>query len=109
MPLGLFRSQQKLLATLEKRKTTRRLKITALNQNLKLFEKVTYIKAFLSKVRSLQVKPKEFVTEPANTRTAGIDTNLSISVRGGGAGGQGGGRPHGLEKFQGKLCFQGKR
>jgi len=32
---------------------------------------------------------------------------MRIGVRGGGA--EGGGRPPGLENFQGKLCFQGNR
>jgi len=39
---------QKLLVTLEKRKMASRLKITALNKNLRLLEKVAYIKAFSS-------------------------------------------------------------
>jgi len=45
--------------------------------NLKHIEKVAYIKAFSSKAWSLQVKPKEIVREPANTRTASIDTYLT--------------------------------
>jgi len=68
---------QKLLVTLEKRKMASRLKITALNKNLRLLEKVAYIKAFSSEEWSLQVKSKEFVREPANTGKAGVDTNLT--------------------------------
>jgi len=35
-----------------------------------------------------------------------LNAPVRIGVRGGG---RGGGRPPGIEKFQGKLCFQGKR
>jgi len=70
---------QKLVATLEKSETTPRLKTTPLN--LQRFEKVAYIKAFQSKVWSLQVKPKEIVRgEPANICTAGIGYSANYKI-----------------------------
>jgi len=72
---------QKLLVTPRKKENDPKLKTTALNLNHKLFEKVAYVKAFPSKVWSLQAKPKETLGgEPANTRTAGIDTNHSTML-----------------------------